>query len=79
MFLEVNRIKRISGPRHLLYQVKLNIAIQNGYAKQNIIQLHFLAKKNHAANYQELGKKEKPFAPRILSVRMQNWAQQDKA
>ena len=30
-------------------------------------------------NYQELVKKEKPFASRVLSVRMQNWAQQDKA
>ena len=29
----------------LLYQVKLNIARQNGYANQNIILLHFLANK----------------------------------
>jgi len=44
MFLEINRIKRISGLQHLYYQVKLNIARQNGYAKQNIILLHFLSK-----------------------------------
>ena len=43
MFLEVNTIKRISGPRTM--QFKLNIARQNGYSKQNIILLHFLAKK----------------------------------
>ena len=51
MFLEVKRIKRISGLRHLYYctrsEVKLNIARQNGYAKQNIILLHFLANKPH--------------------------------
>ena len=43
-----------------LYQVKLNIARQNGYAKRNIILLHILAN-NRTANYKELGKKEKPF------------------
>ena len=51
MFLEVKRIKRISGLRHLYYctrsEVKLNIARKNGYAKQNIILLHFLANKPH--------------------------------
>ena len=51
MFIEVKRIKRISGLRHLYYctrsEVKLNIARQNGYAKQNIILLHFLANKPH--------------------------------
>ena len=42
MFLEVNGIERIFGLRHiLLYQVKLNIPRQNGYAKQNIILLYF--------------------------------------
>ena len=50
-FLEVKRIKRISGLRNLYYctrsEVKLNIARQNGYAKQNIILLHFLANKPH--------------------------------
>ena len=72
MFLEVKRIKRISGLRHLYYctrsEVKLNIARQNGYAKQNIILLHFLANKPHG----ELSgiTKKKPFAPRVLSVRI---------
>ena len=55
MFLEVNRIENFqSVTLELLYQVKLNIARQNGYTKQNIILLHFLAKLiNCAANHHE--------------------------
>ena len=34
---------------------------------------------NRATNYKEFGKKEKLFCTGLLSVRMQNWAQQDKA
>ena len=47
MFLEVNRIKKKfrSATLLLLYQIKLNITRQNGYAKQNIILLHFLGNK----------------------------------
>ena len=57
MFLEVNRIEKNnfqSVTPELLYQVKLNIARQNGYTKQNINLLHFLAKLiNCAANHHE--------------------------
>ena len=47
MFLEVNRIKKKfrSATLLLLYQIKLNITRQNGYAKQNIILLHLLGNK----------------------------------
>ena len=73
MFLEVKRIKRISGLRHLYYctrsEVKLHIARKNGYAKQNIILLHFLANKPHG-ELSGITKKKKPFAPRVLSVRI---------
>ena len=70
MFLEVNRIKRISRPRHLFYCTRsnFNIARQNGYAKQNIIRLHF-QQINRAANYQELGKKRKPFCTQGTIIR----------
>ena len=57
---------------------KLSISRQNGYAKQNIILLHFLANKPRR-ELSGIRKKEKPFTPRVLSVRMQNRAQQDKA
>ena len=40
-FQKSTGLKRISVP----YQVRLNIARQNGYAKQNIILQHFLANK----------------------------------
>ena len=65
----------------LLYHAKLNIARQNGYAKQNIILLHFLANKPR----RELSgstKQRKTFCTQVffvLPVRMQNRDQQDKA
>ena len=54
---------------------KLSISRQNSYAKQNIILLHFLANKPRR-ELSGIRKKEKPFTPRVLSVRMQNWVQQ---
>ena len=83
MFLEVKRINRISGLRHLYYctrsEVKLNIARQNGYAKQNIILLHFLANKPHG----ELSgiTKKKTFCTQgtVRENQHHGWAQQDKA
>ena len=69
MFLEVNRIEKNnfqSVTLELLYQVKLNIARQNGYTKQNINLLHFLAKLINC--------EEKTFCThaRVLSVRIQH-------
>ena len=62
----------------LLYQVKLNIARQNGYANKTSFCCIYLENKlRHELS--GIRKKGKPFASRVLSVRMQNWAQQDKA
>ena len=71
----------------LLYQVKLNIARQNGYAKQSIILLHFLANKPRRELSGIGGKKEKdllhpgyyPWVFNIMQTTLQNSAQQDKA
>ena len=56
----------------LLHQVKLNIARQNDYTKQNINVLHFLAIKLCRELSGIRKKREKPFALRALSVRIQH-------
>ena len=49
----------------------LELALYKAIPNKTSLCCSFLAK-NRAANYQELGKKKKPFAPRVLSVRIQH-------
>ena len=72
LFLEVDKKNFRFATLALLHQVKLNIARQNDYTKQNINVLHFLANKPSHELSGVRKKRKKPFALRVLSVRIQH-------
>ena len=76
MFLEVKRIKRISGLRHLYYctrsEVKLHIARKNGMPNKTLFCCIFW-QINRTANYQELRKKKNLLHPGYCPRESTSW------